>query len=736
MTSNHSHLNTDDNNICQTHMASKSLDYDDSVNVNSHDEVSFVSYNLINDKSEETEFTSSSFEVGLSSMRLIDEEDSSDTPALQTDCSCSDDDDDFRNNVNSSVKKGKPSYYQASDSCDTNDSSLEEPFGCKTYMKDVTVEFNLGGNKPYTPNNKHTFKLKRLPYLVQLNKTSIERLKVMNKSSSVDLSTIKTTELQSSRSNSSDKDSLLERSMSSPDSMTTICNQNQLDGIIEMDVTKMKSAFLANSQFVPCNKIYKLKRTVQLEIISAKLSDNNNNNTPSKFNYNSNNDDVSRNSRNHSSDNLTGEAINSSSSSIQPRVAFHHDTPPSKKNNFNLSTPSKGSSPSLTSRRYVNYTLLMKNVPGLDTHPALIERRFSHFASLYYSLKNDSELSKHLEENSQFNSFPKKILIGNFSLENIAERCVEFARLLNVCMSNKDILRSSPFISFLLDKELIEAHNFLLQDDVDNAQGSLETAYQIIKKLFLNNLSMLKLKEDSVEVSSASSSTSSSNTVNDMHRSSTSSQILVDDTTNTIEQKDKPESTNNESHTQNSTSVSNATSVSKKTTTYTSDIERNGIKLNDSYRRDVDDQKRLNSLCQRLLITYCLIFTTYHLQGFGDKEFKTHVLEFCELISSEKFILSIIRTKHYLALRASLLFLLNINNDLVISIDQQLAIKRCLEEVDVAHMEMNESVIGRSMSKLQRLSHSPQNGTSRLTKRDLASLVNDRNFCTFQENKW
>lgn len=194
------------------------------------------------------------------------------------------------------------------------------------------------------------------------------------------------------------------------------------------DVTQESCAFLGVSEYVP--KDYLDRQYVVLELISAKLS----------------------------------------ACTIPPTTTV---------NNANSATPLT------TSKRFVNYTLLIKTVPKLDKNPTVIERRFSDFSTLYQSIKSIQSLS-HLLGNG-FN-FPKKVIVGNFSFPNIADRSKEFARLLKLCMDQDELLHSAPFVSFLLDKELKEAHTIITTADPEDVLTLIETAYRIETKIYMPNL--------------------------------------------------------------------------------------------------------------------------------------------------------------------------------------------------------------------------------------------------------
>lgn len=212
-------------------------------------------------------------------------------------------------------------------------------------------------------------------------------------------------------------------------------NDNKNGPQVINDVTQESCAFLGVSDYVP--KDYLSRQFVVLELISAKLS-----------------------------------------------ACTISQTPTTVNNINNISSSSL-----ISSKRYVNYTLLIKTVPKLDKNPTVIERRFSDFSTLYQSIKSIQSISPLIGNN--FN-FPKKVIVGNFSFPNIAERSKEFARLLKLCMDYDELLCSAPFVSFLLDKELKEAHIIITTADPEDVLTLIETAYRIETKIYMPKIDKIK----------------------------------------------------------------------------------------------------------------------------------------------------------------------------------------------------------------------------------------------------
>ncbi|XP_054164864.1 sorting nexin-20-like [Oppia nitens] len=132
-------------------------------------------------------------------------------------------------------------------------------------------------------------------------------------------------------------------------------------------------------------------------------------------------------------------------------------------------------------KKYVCYTILVKRVPGLETSPALIERRYSDFLHLYQSLR------KCFPRLLTDFPFPKKTLVGNFTPEVITERSVAFQHLLTYCLSIRELRITQEFAEFLYYPELRDAQQklkALLFEDVSNI---LENVYFIEEKLYLHS---------------------------------------------------------------------------------------------------------------------------------------------------------------------------------------------------------------------------------------------------------
>lgn len=380
-----------------------------------------------------------------------------------------------------------------------------EPFGYADFLCDVNVEFGPGGKLSNSISNRQNFKLKHLPYLIPLQQQQYQKIP-QNQSDSP--------RHQINGSNEQNIDNIeLDSDHASSSSNTTTDftyndtkNNNHYNGSSKknhgrvIDVTEESYAFLGSSDFVPTNHLK--NRRVVIELISAKLSQASSYNVPLNGDLNSNRDSNPPLERLDecslsSQQQLNNRSFNdcqinmSRSSSFSSRNSITSGSIP-RNSTAQLNTSASFTNSSLSqnpnslvvgNKRYVNYTLLIKTVPGLDKHPTVIERRFSDFSTLYHAIRNQQSLAK-LIDNKHL-TFPKKVLVGNYSFPNIAERGIEFSRLLNVCMNEPQLQWSAPFTSFLVDKELREAHKIVICGDPDDVLAPVEIAYGIQLKIYL-----------------------------------------------------------------------------------------------------------------------------------------------------------------------------------------------------------------------------------------------------------
>lgn len=605
---------------------------------------------------------------------------------------------------------------------------FSEPLGCQHFLYDVNIEYSPGGKRSSSIGSKHSFKLKNLPYMVHKS------------------------HLNSDEDNPQDEHDRRDSIASSTNS-SNCCesdgNTTQNDftsNARHVDVTKATCAFLGNSDYVP-NHIFG-RRKVVLELISAKLSQPTVFNVPANASYTNL---VTLNEQQHPSIDLNSTNTNNNNGTPSSILSRRR-----RKDNFSPNTSLGGivnseTSPSShsSSKRFVNYTILIKTIPGLDKHPALIERRFSDFLLLHQSLKNLETAGKLVD---RYVTFPKKVYMGNFSLTNIAERSIEFSRLLNLCMTTTSLLWSAPFIAFLLDKELKEAHKLSLCGDPDDVQVLIETVYHIERKLYLrhtdrrlnanNNSSLSSISLDT----SNGSATSSNATANGYSPLLTNGRSTNGSNNNTNTSSD---SLNYDKQISSNDPITNESFYLEQSDSNTSfqtnkcldsDQSRHGVRNEMSDSSETIESVGLSALNQRVLVTFCMLFLTYY-RGENYHELKVVVKEFSHLISSREYVDSIISTRYYMTLRACLLFLMNMNRGNIIDENQRLWLKRKLEDIDGTQADFAESINVQNGGqdphlRIRRHSGAAVNGGADLhrilTKGDLMSLVRDRNFCSFQ----
>lgn len=571
-----------------------------------------------------------------------------------------DDDDDSSSPAKTNATKHSEHSLQEPDIESSSSDDLDEiknsPLGYQYFLYDVNVEYNPGGNLNDLLTNKQSFKMKCLPYMV-------------------------------------------ERDIRGANSYLSDCSSDNSVEEQFIDVTKESCAFLSNSEYVP--NLRAARRRVVIELISAKLSQT------KTYNL------VVNGSYANKVDNLPYGSVISTNSDDNTSLS---DNPSDRHlNHSRTSDASQSSSPPVSSRRFVNYTILIKTAPGLDTRPAVIERRFSDFLQLYQGLKSSPSLAKLVDGCV---SFPKKVLVGNFSLINIAERSIEFSRLLSLCILRKELLWSTSFVAFLLDKEIKEAQQLALYGDPDDCQALIESAYFIEQKLYINRIE----KTDSV-CSSSDGSPGSQDSFTGRY-----SPILQNGRP-VLVQSPSSETISGESNTSN---ANNRTPRSERANP-SPDQSVCDTNENNHSNRIVQEKVINTSINQRILVTFCILFIVY-CRGSCFKELKRVVEEFSQLISSQNYVDSLINTRQYNTLRACLLFLMNLNNEDVIDESRRILLKRVLEDVDgleatVTAAQISPQTTGGAIRRLSRAS-----SNSRITK-DLASLIRDKNFCSFQEDK-
>ncbi|XP_058124108.1 sorting nexin-21 isoform X1 [Anopheles ziemanni] len=132
-------------------------------------------------------------------------------------------------------------------------------------------------------------------------------------------------------------------------------------------------------------------------------------------------------------------------------------------------------------KKYVVYEVsIRKDGPGPDPYPTSIERRYTHFLKLYEGLRKDHPGAV------QMINFPKKVLMGNFSAELIADRSAAFESILDHLVTVPLLRESEHFLEFLQGDELRNACQLLDERRNELAVPLLENCFRLLNKIFLD----------------------------------------------------------------------------------------------------------------------------------------------------------------------------------------------------------------------------------------------------------
>jgi len=139
-------------------------------------------------------------------------------------------------------------------------------------------------------------------------------------------------------------------------------------------------------------------------------------------------------------------------------------------------------------KKHVAYSIMMKRAGG-DSNPAVIERRYNDFCSLYERIL----CTFHPSILGDF-QFPKKVLIGNFKAEVITERTDAFHKFLNLIGVCDKLLYSDYFHAFLCSDEQNEAVSYIKLGRYSDAAPLLETIFYVREKLVtISHVSVLEV---------------------------------------------------------------------------------------------------------------------------------------------------------------------------------------------------------------------------------------------------
>lgn len=142
--------------------------------------------------------------------------------------------------------------------------------------------------------------------------------------------------------------------------------------------------------------------------------------------------------------------------------------------------PPDNETPSI--KKYVVYDLNIRqdSLNACDSHPITIERRYTDFLSLYDGLRREhASLLDRV-------TFPKKVLIGNFSSDLIAERSAAFEAFLDHVASTPVLRESEHFLRFLQEAELTRACQLLDERRNEQAVPLLENCFRLLNKIFMD----------------------------------------------------------------------------------------------------------------------------------------------------------------------------------------------------------------------------------------------------------
>ncbi|XP_019533291.3 sorting nexin-21 isoform X2 [Aedes albopictus] len=143
--------------------------------------------------------------------------------------------------------------------------------------------------------------------------------------------------------------------------------------------------------------------------------------------------------------------------------------------------PSADGSGASSGKKYVIYDVSVRqDTSQPDPNPTSIERRYTHFLKLYDGLRKEHPLLV------QTVSFPKKVLVGNFSAELIGERSMAFESFLDYIVSVPSLRDSDHFLEFLQGDELKRACQLLDERRNEFAVPILENTFRVLNKIFLD----------------------------------------------------------------------------------------------------------------------------------------------------------------------------------------------------------------------------------------------------------
>lgn len=129
-------------------------------------------------------------------------------------------------------------------------------------------------------------------------------------------------------------------------------------------------------------------------------------------------------------------------------------------------------------KKFVTYDIgICQDLRLIDANPIIIERRYTDFRQLYDALRKDhASLLAACQ-------FPKKVMMGNFSTDLIAERSAMFELFLDHVAASTPLRESAEFLHFLQGKELTKACQLLDERRNEQAIPLLENCFRLLNKV-------------------------------------------------------------------------------------------------------------------------------------------------------------------------------------------------------------------------------------------------------------
>lgn len=123
------------------------------------------------------------------------------------------------------------------------------------------------------------------------------------------------------------------------------------------------------------------------------------------------------------------------------------------------------------------YTIIVMEVPKLDTDQAIIERRYSDFLSLHKGLRKD--IPTVLKDVP----FPKKELFGNYDNDLLEIRGRKFEKYLRYIFHQQGVRQCPAFKEFFYLRHLRQATACLRSEDYMESQEQFRIGLKLQKKL-------------------------------------------------------------------------------------------------------------------------------------------------------------------------------------------------------------------------------------------------------------